>query len=193
MKRFTPLETIGRQRKDLMSLTGFSLVELMVTVFISALIFAALFVVLSAGRSSWYTGDTQVRLNEEMRKPLLTMNRELRQTRASEISGVPADNNFYTTITFKLPEDVDSDGDVIDALGNMEWSGNINYSLNAANQIMRSTLSSSSILANSISNLQFRRPSGNPNIIQVYITAQQNTISGRNLQSNIMSSIKLRN
>lgn len=172
---------------------GFTLVEVMAAVLISILIVTALFVVLFAGRASWYTGDAQVTLNEEMRKSLLTIDKELRQTRLSEISGVPADNNFYTSITFKVPEDIDSDGDVIDSLGNSEWSGDINYTLNADNQIVRSAASGSSILANSISSLQFRRLSTNPKIIQISITAQKTTMLGRNLQSNIMSSVRIRN
>lgn len=172
---------------------GFTLVEIMVTTFLVLLIFTALFMVLAGGRASWYTGEAQVGLNEEIRKPLLTINRELRQSRTSQISGVPADDNFYTQITFKLPEDTDGDGDVIDASGNIEWSGNINYALNADNQIIRSAPSGSSILANSIFNLQFMRPSGNPNTIQIYIGAQKTTVTGRTLQSNITSSVKLRN
>lgn len=172
---------------------GFTLVEVLVVVLIFSFIFMALFMVLAGGQSAWYTGDVQIELNQEIRKAIFTMDRQLRQTRTSVISGVPADDNYYTTITFKVPQDLDGDGDVIDSLGNLEWSGDITYSLNANNQIIRSTLSGSSILANNISSLQFRRPYGNPEIVQIYITAQKTTVLGRNLQAGIMSSVKVRN
>lgn len=193
MKAFTPTPIVVSRRRNTQLVWGFTLVEIMVTLLISSLMFTALFIVLSSGRNSWYIGDAQVRLNEEMRKPLLTINKELRQSRPSEITGVPADDNFYTSITFKVPEDTDNDGDVIDAAGNVEWSENITYALNANNQIVRSAPSGTSVLANNISSLQFRRPSGNPSAIQIYITANTTTVSGRNLQSNIMSSVNLRN
>jgi len=193
MSGFVPLENIDRQEKDVVSLSGFTLAEVMVTVFIFSLIFTAVFMILSGGRASWYTGDAQMTVDEEVRRPLLTIDRELRQTRASEISGVPADNNFYANITFNVPFDRDGDGSVIDSLGNIEWSDNINYALNGNKQIVRSTASGTSILANNISSLQFRRLSGSPNVIQIYITALKTAVSGRILQSNIMSSIKIRN
>lgn len=172
---------------------GFTLVEVLITVFIFSLIFMAMFGVLSVGVGSWHTDDVEAGLNQELRKTLMVMNKQLRQSRTSVVTGVPADDNYYTSITFKVPEDVDGDGDVIDSLGNIEWSGDINYSLNANNQIIRSTQSGSSILANNISSLQFRRPAGNPDIIEIYITAQKATSMGRNLGSSIASSVRMRN
>lgn len=171
---------------------GLSLVEVMVTVLIFSLIFAALFMILTGDQASWYTGDVQIELNQEIRKALLTINRELRQTRSSVISGVPADGNDYNSITFRVPEDIDGDGDVISATGSMEWSDDINYSLNANNQIVRLTTSGSSILANNISVLQFSRP--DPDIIEIGIKAQKTTVLGRTLETwTVVSSLKMRN
>lgn len=172
---------------------GFTLVEILVSVLIFSFIFMALFAILAGGQTSWYTADVQIELNQQVRGSLSTMNRQLRQTRVSVISDVPADDNYYTSITFKVPQDLDGDGDVIDSFGNIEWSENINYSLSEDGQIIRSTQSGSSVLANDISSLQFRRPSGNPNIIQIYITAQKTTVLGRELQTSIESRIKIRN
>lgn len=182
---YAPACRTGRQ--------GFSLVEALVSVFIFSLLFAALFMVLYGGQASWYTADTQTEVNQKARRPVLTMVKELRQTRSSEIIDVPADGNNYNTITFKIPEDVDGDGDVIDALGRIEWSGNINYSLNADNQIIRTTPSGPLVLADNISSLQFMRPVGSSDVIQISVTAQKNTVWGRNLESTISSSFKMRN
>ncbi|MBU4346541.1 MAG: prepilin-type N-terminal cleavage/methylation domain-containing protein [Candidatus Omnitrophica bacterium] len=172
---------------------GFTLVEILISIFIFSLVFMAMFMLLSGGQASFYTGDAQVELNQGLRNALITMNRELRQTRSTEINGVPADDNFYTSVTFRVPEDVDGDGDVIDASGSMEWSGNINYALNADNQIIRLVQADQSILANNISSLRFRRFAGNLDVIQIHITAQKATALGRSLESSIMSSIKMRN
>ena len=172
---------------------GFSLVEILITVLLFSLVFMASFAVLTAGKNSWYTGDVEVEINQEIRKGLLTMNRQLRQSRSSVITGVFPDGNYYNSITFKIPEDIDADGDVIDALGNMEWSDDITYSLNARNQIIRTLSGNTTILANYISNLQFRRPAGSPDVIQIYVTAQKETALKRTLTSDIMSSIRMRN
>lgn len=171
---------------------GFSLVEVMVTILIFSLIFAAVFMLLTGGEASWYTGDVQIELNQEIRKALLTVNKELRQTASSVISDVPADGDYYTSITFRIPEDIDGDGDVISAIGTIEWSDNINYSLNANNQIIRSVSGTpQAVLANNISELTFTRP--NPRVVQIYIKARKSTLTGRNLEAEITSSLKLRN
>lgn len=172
---------------------GLSLVEVLITVFIFFLIFMASFAVLSAGKGSWYTGDVEVEINQEIRKGLLTMSRELRQSRSSVINTVLPDGNYYNSIIFRVPEDVDSDGDVIDASGSVEWSADITYSLNANNQIIRAISGNSAVLANNISDLQFRRPAGSPDIVEIYITAQKASVLGRTLSCDIMSSIKMRN
>lgn len=165
---------------------GFTLVEVLVAVLIFSFISAAIFMVLSVGKASWYTGDAEIELNQEMRKALMIMNGQLRQSSSAVISGVPANDNYYTSITFKMPEGVDSDGSI-------DWSEDINYSLNANHQIISLNAGASSILANNITSLQFRRPSGNPDIIEIYIIAQKNTAGGRSLQDSITSSVKMRN
>lgn len=199
MKGFTPLQMnnssninyenasgrIVREKRSL-SLTGFTLVEVLVSVLIFAFISAAIFMVLSVGKASWYTGDAEIELNQEMRKALMIINGQLRQSGSAVISGVPANDNYYTSITFKVSQGVGTSGSI-------QWSENINYSLNVNHQIISLKAGVSSILANNITSLQFRRPSGNPDIIESYITAQKNTAGGRSLQDSITSSVKMRN
>lgn len=176
---------------------GFTLIEILVATFIFSLIFIAVFMVLAGGKASFFTGDAAIEIHQEIRKVLLTMDKELRQSRSAVISGVPADDKFYDArifpLTFKIPEDLDSDGDVIDASGNIEWSGDITYSLNANNQIIRMTSTSTSVIANSISNLQFMRASGNPDIVQINISTQKTTNLGRTLNDTFTYLIKMRN
>ena len=176
-----------------MSLKGFTLVEVLITVAIFSLIFMAIFAVLTIGESSWYSGDISVELNQEIGRALLTMTRQLRQSRSTVISNVPANDTYYNSITFKVPQDIDGDGDVINSSGNMEWSQNFSYSLNENKQIIRSTESGTSILANNIFSLQFKRFSGNDDVIQIYIIARKVTVRRRSLESSIISSVKMRN
>lgn len=165
---------------------GFTLVEVLVTVLIFSFIAAGIFMVLSVGKASWYTGDVETELTQEMRKALTIMDSQLRQSGSAVISDVPANDNYYTSITFKVPEGVAAGGSI-------DWSEDINYSLNANHQIISLKAGVLSILANNITSFQFRRPSGNPDIIEIYITAQKNTVQGRSLQDNITSSVKMRN
>jgi len=165
---------------------GITLIEILLTVLIFSFIAAAIFLVLGIGKASWYTGDVETVLSQDIRRALTVMNSQLRQSSSSVISGVPANDNYYAAITFKLPEGIADNGSII-------WSENINYSLNVNHQIISLKSGASSILANNINSLQFRRPSGNPDIIEIYITAQKNTIQGRSLQDSITSSVKMRN
>lgn len=172
---------------------GFTLVEVLVTLIIFSIIFMAVIMCLSAGKSSFYTGDAKIAVQQEIRKALLIMNPELRQSRPSLITGVPADGNTYSTVTFCIPEDVDGDGDVINAIGNMEWSGNITYALNGNNQITRTDATGTTIIANNITNLDFQRFAGSPNIIQISISCQKTNVLGRVLSDTILSSVTMRN
>lgn len=112
---------------------GFTLVELMVVVVIFLIIIAAIYGVLSMGRQSWHTGNTQVEMQQETRKAMDRMVKEIRE------SGYFTDNSTVpptvypkvsitgggTIITFQVPVDDESDGivddDVLDATGNIEW------------------------------------------------------------------------
>ena len=174
---------------------GFTLVEVLVTLVIFSIIYMAVIMCLSTGRTSFYTGDTKIAVQQEIRKAFLVMNQELRQSRPSLIVGVPADGNNYSTITFNIPADADGDEDVIDDdSGNVEWSENITYTLNGNNQITRTTASTgATIIANNITNLQFRRLATSPNIIQISVNCQKATVLGRNLSDTILSSVTMRN
>lgn len=171
---------------------GFSLVEALVSVVIFSLVFIAVFSFMNQGLYSWHIADVNIEVQQEARRALMALDRHLRQTRTSQIS-IPADDNYYTSITFKIPEDTDADGDVIDSSGNIEWSGNIVYSLNANKQLIRTDSWGTSVLANNIVNLQFKRSSGNPRMVEVYITTQKTTVPDKTSQVSIRSLFKVRN
>jgi len=171
---------------------GFSLVELIVTTAIFCLIFIVIFGIMTEGLRFWHIADANIELQQDLRRGLMAMDRQLRQTRTSQIS-IPADDNYYASITFKIPEDTDGDGDTIDASGNIEWSGNITYSLNANSQIIRVCPAGALVLANNISVLQFKRFSGNPEVVEIDVTAQGAVAPGKISAINILSLVKVRN
>lgn len=173
---------------------GFTLVELMVVVLILLIIIAGIFGVLNVGRQSWYTGGTQVELRQETRKAMDRMVKELRQSETAVIS-VPADDSWYNTITFQVPEDTDGDGDVIDADSNIEWGNQITYSLGGLNneQVLRTSSGSTAVLANDVVSLQFRRSTATPNIVEISLQAQKDAMPGRTMQADLNSQVSLRN
>lgn len=195
MKGFTPLEIKKKYGRDYKSLTGFTFIEVLAVIIISLIVMAGIFVALSAGRQSWFTGSAQVELQQETRRAMDTMVKELRQCIRATIVGVPNDGFSYPAITFQMPEDIDNDGDVIAADGSLEQGSQITYLLGGLNgdQILRTSAGFTAVLANKIINLKFKRPLGTLDIMQVSLHAEKNTLQGRLMQSGLRSQVGLRN
>lgn len=182
---------------------GFTLVELIVVIFIFSIIMAAIFAVLSMGRQSWHTGSTQVDLQQETRRGMDRMVKELRQSGQTKlftiIGGVtapfPANNTPYNTIIFQKAQGWDSVNDVIN------WGNQITYSL-AGNQAQRASAGSTTILANKVATLEFKRSPDNlmtpdideSNIVEITLQARKDALpGGRTMQSTLNSQVTLRN
>lgn len=170
--------------------TGFTLIELMIVMLIFSIILGAMFAVMNMGKASWHSGDTQIQVQQEARKGMDRIVKELRQTGTSTIIGVPADGNLYNTITFRIP---DEDG--IDANGNIEWGNQIAYSLGGLNgqQLLRTEGEGLEVLANRVVNLQFRRQATTPNIVEITLQSQKTTIPGHLISATLNSQIRARN
>jgi len=169
---------------------GFSLLEVLVTSVILAVMIIALFLVLSIGQRSWISGDTNIGLRQEIARALIAMGREIKETRPSRVN--IAVGNSSNSITFNIPLDPNNNGNVLDASGNIVWSPNISYSLNGSNQIIRAIVGgNSSVIANSITNLQFSRTQNE--VIQINIIASRTSGTGQLLQDSDQIVLKLRN
>ena len=170
---------------------GFTLVEILVSTVILTILILAAFQVMETGRSSWFTGDVSVQLRQEIIKTFMRMERELKETRASQISlGSGASSS---SLTFRIPQDNNGDGTILDAFGNVEWSGNITYAVNGSNQITRTASGLTTIIANNVINLQFTRPISPVNILRIDITVQKTSALGRIMQDTGQIMIKMRN
>ncbi|MDD5450066.1 MAG: hypothetical protein PHO42_05665 [Candidatus Omnitrophica bacterium] len=173
-------------------MSGFTIVEALVTVVIFTMIFIPLFGMMNQGLRYWHVAEVNIELQQDLRRGLMVMDNQLRQTRTSKIS-IPADDNYYNSIVFNIPQDTDGDGDAVDALGNIEWSGNITYALNQKNQIVRTSSAGNLVLANNITSLQFKRFSGNPEMVEIALTAQGTTVPGKISSMTISSLVMMRN
>jgi prepilin-type N-terminal cleavage/methylation domain-containing protein len=166
---------------------GLTLIEVLVTSVVLAILIVALFLVLNIGQRSWIQGDANIQLQQEIARALVVMAKELKETAPKKIrisSG---------TITFNVPQDLNGDGSIIDADGYIEWSPDIIYSLNGSNQIIRSFNGASSIIANNISVLQFNFVLNEPSVIEVNITASKTSDSGKLVQDTGRTIVKARN
>jgi len=170
---------------------GLTLLEVMVTILIFSLIITPIFSVLTQGRISFYTGNTRLEVQQEIRKAIMWMNKELRQSSSSKILNVLPDGNYYNTITFEIPQDSDGDGDVIDSFGSIEWSDDISYSLINGQVIRNATDGKPPILANNINFLGFRRQT--PEILEITLQAKKKALLGPEITANITTQVSLRN
>ncbi len=170
---------------------GFTLMEIIFAVAIFLLLILAIFAVMGVGRGAWFTGDVSVQLRQEIIRAFTTMERELKETRPAEISLTIGTSS--SSLTFKIPQDNNNDGTILDSFGNIEWSGNITYALNGANEITRTASDLTSVLAHNIVNLQFSRPTSPVNLLQIDITAQKVSVQGRTVQDTGQITIKMRN
>lgn len=142
------------------------------------------------GQKSLFTSDVPTQLRQNLLFGILSMSRELRQTTPSK-TNIGA-NSSSSSITFQIPHDNNGDGQIVDTVGNIEWGTDITYALNGANELTRTQAGITSIISSDISALQFTRPAGEDNIIQIDITAAKSNNTG-NWQDAEQAIIKMRN
>lgn len=170
---------------------GFTLIEVMVSAAILLILIFALFSVMNISRSAWFGGDVSAELRQEIIKSFARMESELKETRPSQISLSSGATN--ASLTFKLPQDNNGDGTILDSLGNIEWSANITYALNSNHEITRTFGNQTAIISRNINSLLFSRPTSPNNILLINIAAQKLSGIGRLTQDSGEITIKMRN
>lgn len=167
---------------------GITLIEMVVIFSIFLILIGALLTVLATSRTSWQVGSARIDLQQELRKSMDWIAKELRQGGSSTISDVPADGAWYSNITFRTPEDV-IDGHIIWA------SDDIQYVLGDSDgrQLLRKEGSEERVLANDIFSFQIRRNPSTPAIVEVALEAQKRTLRGVQVTRGAQFKIKLRN
>jgi type II secretory pathway pseudopilin PulG len=164
---------------------AFTLVELMIAALIVTVIFAALLMVMSVGRRSWNTADTEISLQQDLRKAMRQIKTDLLCTGESQLS-FPADGANYTSINFLVAEGAGGTGGI-------NWSANpVAYSLGGG-QIIRTQGAASRVVANNISMMTFWRLPSSSSIVRVNLTAMRTCAYGRSLNASLDSAVSVRN
>ncbi len=167
---------------------GFTLVESVITLLIFTFLCAGLYSAATVGDQSWQANKIKLELQQEVRKGVEWMRYDLREAGDASIFDVPDDDNWYDQITFKVPAGVSG--------GTIVWSsGTIQYKLAGpdGNQLQKISDSGTTILANNISQLHFKRASASPHMIEIALTGQKNTTTGRTITTQLTYKIQIRN
>jgi len=185
---------------------SFTLVEIVVSLFIFSLMLTSMFMILAMGRSSWLVADTSMHIQDEIRKSLFSIEQDLSQSALPQ-TNLSSGNSIVLTpgngalFSFTVPQDLDNDGICDITASPAEWSPQMSYSLNANGQLVRNIVGTgNTVVANNITNLRFDRqstclPAGtiDANVICVNITAQDTTVLGRVILYNNQALVKTRN
>ncbi|HDP16418.1 MAG TPA: prepilin-type N-terminal cleavage/methylation domain-containing protein, partial [Candidatus Omnitrophica bacterium] len=135
---------------------GFSLIELMIAVLIFSILLGATYSILSMSRASFQTGDIQLAVQQEVRKAMDKVAREIRE--ASSV-------NLSTAYPFTI------------------WGEKIKYEV-ADNQLLREVEGQSpSVLANNVSGIEFTLFGGD--IVYITLVSQKTTVFGRSLSATL--------
>ena len=96
------------------SVQGFTLVELMISMFVSTLVLFSVFFILTMANTIFRSNDIYSRLNQDAMQTLRSISREVGQTspnNAPSHLNITTDGNGNSIIRFQIPVDWDNDGD----------------------------------------------------------------------------------
>jgi hypothetical protein len=163
------------------------MVEAMIAIFVFLLLLGIVFTILVVGRDAWHIEDVNVELQQELRKAMVVMSEDLRQSSATVVFGVPPNGAWVNAITFCKPADVVG--------GYIIWGPSTEFSLGGLNsrQLLKKIGIDEEVIANNITSLQIRRRWISRDIIEVVLSADKTTVKGTQITRNINFQVKLRN
>lgn len=169
---------------------GSALLEVLVAVFIFMLLLGMISLILATGRNAWYIEDVSVELQQELRKAMTVMVKDLRQTSSSTIVGVPSNGSWSNTIYFRKPTGI--------TYGYVDWGPQNQFLLLGTSttgmQLLRAVGGTTTeVIANNINSLQLRRQFATRDIIEVVLGAQKTTTKGTQITDSLSFQVKMRN
>ncbi|MFH1799690.1 MAG: prepilin-type N-terminal cleavage/methylation domain-containing protein [Candidatus Omnitrophota bacterium] len=164
---------------------GFTLVEMMIVIAVSAIIIFGAFTILQVSNRQLQIMHAKMSLQEGPREALFKMAQELRQTAWHKIEDTfgTADANgvrWASTLSFIVPVPSPDESSLVDANFAPKWAHNVQYSLDTTtHQILRTSTDLATnvireaVLANEVTILEFSRKSATPGLITITAEAQR--------------------
>ncbi len=149
-----------------------TLVETLFCIAIFSMVSVACFSMVRIGWDAWLTSSAQVEISQRIAQGSSKIFSDLAQSSPSVIVDVPADDHWYSSITFTKADDVSAD--------NVVWGTAINYALGGtdAHQLIRTQDSQEQVIANLVQSIQFRRLIAHPNIVEAQVQISVPTFRG---------------
>ncbi len=179
---------------------GFSLIELMTVSAIFVFLLGVILGFINFSNMSWQSGSSKMTVNQELRRGMEAMGRDLSQAKASTIDIPPGGSS--NSISFQMARDLNGDGSISLSDGVLEGlkpaDPYVTYSsvFNAAagfNQLIKTSNGSTSVLANYLDGLQFTRDLSSQNILYISLSGEKGSISGHSIEGNLNGRLLLRN
>lgn len=176
---------------------GFGLLEMLIAAVVTVAMAGVLAAVFRMGNRSFQVSQNTMTISHEIRRGINLMSRDLTQTQGAQVD-IPADGNWYNSITFRIPQDDDTDTNdtVLDNDGVLQWSNPIQYVLGGVDnqQAQRIQNGNTQVLAHRVTLLRFRRTPANPSIVEMNFQVQRGaTLGGFLQQADITTRIRVRN
>lgn len=141
---------------------GLTLLEMAIASALVSLILGSVLTVLLMGQQSFGVGSHRMVVNMETRRALESMTRELAESRGDPlwVTFPPANGQWYTRVTFAIPQDGDGDGTVFQRGTTQlespsQW---VTYERRGRNQLIRDGGLSQTVLGSQVTSVRFRRP-----------------------------------
>ncbi|MCZ6602075.1 MAG: hypothetical protein O6952_03635 [Planctomycetota bacterium] len=117
------------------------MIEMVIVMFIFTAAGALIFQVVQALMTSYRTGETKIQVEENLRRGMTSLLRELRQAQQATLELKLAGVIVPTTgdeLKFVVPVDLDGNGTVLDDVtGDVEYSAPITFKVNGSYQLVR--------------------------------------------------------
>jgi len=179
----------GVKRKN-----GFTLVETLVVIFIFMAMMSAVTMTMYAGQNSWDVNRVRIEMQQDLRIAMEVIKEDLRQASAGSIVNVPADDAWYTSIIYRIPQSVSDQGSItwpedttklyLGGTGNMQL-----IKLIAEGEAHET----SRVVSENIKTLKFKRLSTAEEIIEVSMTTEKKVGSGDMADLTFEFKVNLRN
>lgn len=155
---------------------GFSMLEMLVVVAISSMIFYTMFVVLRKGDDQVQMTQVKMHLEENAREGVYRLVQDLRQSAPDRITI----NGGGSSIQFQVPASASAFSNDF----SIDWANaeTIQYALGGTDgvQLVRTNLTTGNtrVMANDFTAINFTGDAANPNVVTITVSVQRATVNG---------------